>query len=47
MVVIVAESPGFTEVGFAEQLTVGGWKALIVNCAVQSADWPGLLPSVT
>ena len=45
--VIVALSPGFTVDGLAVQLTVGGSKALTVNCAVQSADWPGFAPSVT
>jgi hypothetical protein len=47
LAVIVEESPGLTDEGFAEQLIVGGWKALIVNCPVQSADWPGFAPSVT
>ena len=47
LAVIVEVSPGLTDDGFAEQLMVGGWKALIVNCAVQSADWPGFGPSVT
>jgi hypothetical protein len=47
LAVIVEVSPGLTDDGFAEQLMVGGWKALIVNCAVQSADWPGFDPSVT
>ena len=42
---IVAESPGETVEGFAEQLTVGGSYALIVNGAEQSAISPGLLPS--
>jgi hypothetical protein len=29
--VIVAESPTLTDEGLAEQLMVGGWKALMVN----------------
>src|ERR1017187_5566789 len=45
--VMVDESPGLTDDGLAEQLMVGGWNALMVNCAVQSADWPGFGPSVT
>ena len=44
---MVDESPGLTDDGLAEQLIVGGWNALMVNCAVQSADWPGFGPSVT
>ncbi len=47
MAVIVAEPPGSTEVGLAEQLIVGGSNAFTANCAEQSADWPGLAPSVT
>jgi hypothetical protein len=45
--VIVAESPGETVEGFAEQLTVGGSYALIVNGAEQSAISPGFAPSET
>ena len=44
---IVAESPGLTDDGFAEQLTVGGSKGFTVNDPEQSADWPGFGPSVT
>jgi hypothetical protein len=36
-----------SEVGLAEQLMVGGWNGMIVNCPEQSADWPGFGPSVT
>jgi hypothetical protein len=45
--VIVEESPGFSDVGFAEQLIVGGSNGLIVNVPEQSADCPGFAPSVT
>ena len=45
--VMVAESPGFTVEGLAEQLTVGGSNGFTVNAAEQSAIWPGLGPSET
>jgi hypothetical protein len=44
---MVLVSPGLMVVGLAEQLTVGGSNCLRVMVAEQSADWPGLGPSLT